>query len=65
MLSVWGGGEGVAELSPSPCSWWGSTRHHPAPAQQEGAPLPASGFVEPPGSEQDVSLLEETIRNSS
>lgn len=62
-MGLWGGGGGAF---PVPLLVAGSARHRPIPAQQEGAPLsPALGFVAPPGSEQDVSLLEETIRNSS
>ena len=65
MLSGWDGGEGVAEPSPSLDSSRGALGIAPFLLSRKGPCLPASGFVEPPGSEQDVSLLEETIRNSS
>lgn len=65
MLSGSGGGEGAAEPSLLPRFWRGVLSIAPLLLSRKGPCLPASGFVEPPGSEQDVSLLEETIRNSS
>lgn len=60
MLSGWGSG-----AFPSPCSWQGVLGIAPLLLCRKGPRAPALGFVAPPGSEQDVSLLEETIRNSS